>query len=445
MFCPRCGKEARPADAYCARCGAALPGQTAKPAPKRRRRAFVLGAAALCLLLAGGALWYFIARGSADADAPRERPSHVRETAAPAAAPDGTVTESAAPDPEPTPTPLPERDPFSGAVLRFSGVSGAGTAELRVPGGLDPADFGIDPPRALTNGDAVTVRFLGGEARGFRPTRTELEVTVSGLAEYVRTLSALSPAGLKALRADAASRLGPEAQALGEALRGTGADCENALCLLFWEPGAAPLAGPGYRAVWYRDVTDADDCLSTAAYLRTEDFDDPYAWYAARAAEGAEPGADLAPYAAGDGWVRGLADLTPAALDALRADACDAARASLEGEYAVGAVRALGACFVKNNDAAAAAADAGVVALVAEAAVTAANGKAQTLYIPVAYAMVFCTPEGCRCGWEIGALEQDGLPVRFQSLKVMFRTLRLTVGMVYDFELGPELEEALRG
>ncbi len=95
-------------------------------------------------------------------------------------------------------------DPFASVEVRFMGMSGEGTAELRV---LNVADervekdwFEIVPDSGLSNCSVVTVK--GKAPAGLRFTPAEKQFTVSGLTEWVLTTDQLAGDNLTAIHSN---------------------------------------------------------------------------------------------------------------------------------------------------------------------------------------------------------------------------------------------------
>ena len=96
-------------------------------------------------------------------------------------------------------------DPFTGASVKFSGMSGDGKAELQISGRenaeyADAAQFEVTPKTGLHNGDTVTV--TAKAPIGWRFDPAEKQFTVEGLAEWVLSTDQLNGDNLDALHAN---------------------------------------------------------------------------------------------------------------------------------------------------------------------------------------------------------------------------------------------------
>ena len=95
-------------------------------------------------------------------------------------------------------------DPFSVVNVRFSGMSGAGKAEVQLTGSSDAeyADakrFDITPKTGLSNGDTVTVKAKALPGWRFEPA--EKQFTVEGLTEWVLSTDQLTGDNLASVHA----------------------------------------------------------------------------------------------------------------------------------------------------------------------------------------------------------------------------------------------------
>ena len=95
-------------------------------------------------------------------------------------------------------------DPFTGVSVTFSGMSGEGTAELKISDHsaeyADAVRFKVTPETGLSNGDAVTVKAQAPVGWRFEPS--EKQFTVEGLTAWVTSTNQLSGDNLDKIHAN---------------------------------------------------------------------------------------------------------------------------------------------------------------------------------------------------------------------------------------------------
>ena len=96
-------------------------------------------------------------------------------------------------------------DPFSAVSVKFSGMSGEGRAELKIPDRgfaeyTDDARFEVTPKAGLHNGDTVTVKAKAPAGWRFEPA--EKQFTVEGLAAWVVDTGQLDGDNLNSIHAN---------------------------------------------------------------------------------------------------------------------------------------------------------------------------------------------------------------------------------------------------
>lgn len=96
-------------------------------------------------------------------------------------------------------------DPFTGVSVKFSGMSGEGKAELRLPKRnsaeyADEARFEVVPETGLSNGDTITVKAKA--PLGWRFDPSEKQFTVEGLTAWVSSTDQLVGDNLAAIHAN---------------------------------------------------------------------------------------------------------------------------------------------------------------------------------------------------------------------------------------------------
>ena len=96
-------------------------------------------------------------------------------------------------------------DPFSGVSVKFSGMSGEGSAELQISNRsveeyADMIRFEVTPETGLGNGDTVTVKAIAPAGWRFEPA--EKQFTVEGLTTWVLSTDQLDGDNLASIHAN---------------------------------------------------------------------------------------------------------------------------------------------------------------------------------------------------------------------------------------------------